>query len=122
MRNKYMRPAEDLSLPVVAGTVSGDPVRVGALNGVASTDRGAGGNVSTHASVDLTASSYTYEVGGAISGPGDEVFITARAGATAPILSTTGTGAPWGYTVPAVGERGVRAATSGVAIVRPAQV
>ena len=53
------------------------------------------------------------------------VFITARAGATAPILTTTDPGdgtKPWGYTVPKVGETGVRAATSGVAVVRPAQV
>ena len=35
MKNEYMRPAVELSLPVVAGTKSGDPVRVGAVNGVA---------------------------------------------------------------------------------------
>ena|SRR5690606_21415093 len=122
MRNKYMRPAEDLSLPVPAGTKSGDPVRVGVANGVASTNIGEGGNSAGHASVDLTASSYEYEVAGAIAGPFTAVYLTARAGDTAPVLSTTGTGEPWGYTVPKVGESGVRAATSGVAVVRPAQV
>ena len=122
MRNEYMRPATELSLPVVADTVAGDPVRVGAFNGVAATDRGAGGNASTHASVVTDARAYTYEVAGEITGPGDEVFLTARSGATAPVLSTTGTGAPWGYTVPKAGESGARAATSGVAVVRPAQV
>lgn len=122
MKNEYMRPATELSLPVVEGTVSGDPVRVGAVNGVAATDRGAGGNVETHASVVTDARSYEYEVAGAIEGPFDLVYITARDGSTAPVLSTTGTGNPWGYTVPKAGESGVRAATSGVAIVRPAQV
>lgn len=122
MKNEYMRPATELSLPVVEGTVSGDPVKVGAVNGVAATDRGKGGNASTHASVVTDARSYEYEVDGAITGPFDLVYLTARDGSTAPILSTTGSGDPWGYTVPKVGESGVRAATSGLAIVRPAQV
>lgn len=122
MRNEYMRPATELSLPVVAGTISGDPVRVGAVNGVAATNRGEGGNPSGNASVVTDARSYTYEVGGAIAGPFTPVYLTARSGGTAPVLSTTGTGAPWGYTVPKVGDTGARAATSGVAVVRPAQV
>ena len=125
MRNEYMVPATELSLPVVEGTLSGDPVQVGAYNGVAAVDRGTGGNAPTHASVVTDARAYTYEVDGAIDGPGTPVFITARSGSTAPVLSTTdpadGT-APWGYTVPKVGESGERTATSGVAIVRPAQV
>lgn len=122
MKNEYMRPATELSLPVVAGTKSGDPVKVGAVNGVAATDIGKGGNAATHASVVTDARSYEYEVAGAITGPFDLVYLTARDGDTAPILSTTGSGDPWGYTVPKVGESGVRAATSGVAVVRPAQV
>lgn len=117
-----MRPAVELSLPVVAGTVSGDPVRVGAVNGVAATNRGAGFNPTTHASVVTDARSYEYEVAGAIPGPFTPVYLTARAGATAPILSVTASGAVWGYTVPKAGETGARVATSGVAIVRPAQV
>lgn len=124
MKNEYMRPATELSLPVVAGTVSDDPVRVGVVNGVAATNRGAGGNVAGNASVVTDARSYTYEVAGAIAGPFTPVFLTARSGSTAPVLTTTdptGT-APWGYTVPKAGESGVRAATSGVAVVRPAQV
>jgi hypothetical protein len=122
MTNEYMRPAVELSLPVVAGTKSGDPVRVGAVNGIAATDIGKGGNPAGNASVVTDARSYTYEVAGAIAGPFTPVYLTPRAGATAPILSITGTGAPWGYTVPKVGESGARAATSGVAVVRPAQV
>lgn len=125
MKNEYMRPAVELSLPVVAGTKSGDPVRVGAVNGVAATNIGEGGNPAGNASVVTDARSYTYEVSGAIAGPFTPVFLTARAGATAPALTTTdpadGT-EPWGYTVPKVGETGQRAGTSGVAVVRPAQV
>lgn len=122
MKNEYMRPAAELSLPVVAGTKAGDPVRVGAFNGVAATNIGEGGNPAGNASVVTDARSYEYEVDGAIAGPGTPVYLTARAGATAPILSITVSGAVWGYTVPKVGETGVRAATSGKVIVRPAQV
>lgn len=122
MRNEYMVPATELSLPVEEGTESGDPVTVGAFNGVAATNIGEGGNVETHASVVTDARAYTYEVDGAIAGPGTPVYLTARSGSTAPILSTTGTGDPWGYTVPKAGESGERTATSGVAVVRPAQV
>lgn len=127
MKNEYMRPAVELSLPVVAGTKSGDPVRVGAVNGVAATDRSevgalAGTNPVGNASVVTDARSYTYEVAGAIAGPFTPVYLTARNGAVAPILSTTASGAIWGYTVPKVGETGARAATSGVTVVRPAQI
>ena len=121
-KNEYMRPAAELSLPVVAGTKSGDPVRVGAFNGVAVTDRDGGGNPAGNATVVTDNRSWLYEVTGAITGPGTPVYLTPRAGATAPILSVTASGAIWGYTVPKVGESGVRAATSGVAVVRPAQV
>ena len=122
MKNEYMRSAAELSLPVVAGTKAGDPVRVGAFNGVAATNIGEGGNPAGNATVLTDSRSYEYEVAGAIAGPGTPVYLTARAGATAPILSNTVAGAVWGYTVPKVGETGVRAATSGKAIVRPAQV
>ena len=37
--NIVFKPADHVSLPVPAGTKSGDPVRVGGLNGVALTDR-----------------------------------------------------------------------------------
>ncbi|MGG5257467.1 hypothetical protein [Phycicoccus avicenniae] len=122
MKNEFQRPATELSLPVVAQTKSGDPVRVGVVNGVAATDRDGGGNPSGCATVVTDARSYTYEVAGAIAGPFTPVYLVPRSGATAPILQTTASGAIWGYTVPKVGETGVRTATSGVAVVRPAQV
>ena len=121
MKNEYMRPALELPLPVVEGTLSGDPVRVGAANGVASTNRGEGGNTATHASVVIDERSYEYEVAGAITGPFTPVYLTARAGTTAPVLSTTGTGNPWGFTIPKADESGVRTATSGLAVVTPAR-
>lgn len=123
-RNEHMRPGTSLSLPVPPGTRSGDPVRAGAMNGVAATHVGEGDNAATHASV-ITANdvrAYTFEVAGAIAGPCEPVYLTPRAADAEPVLSTAGTGAPWGYTVPKPGESGVRAATAGVAVVRPAQV
>lgn len=122
MKNMYQRPATELSLPVVASTKSGDPVRVGSINGVAATNIGEGGNAATHASVDTRPNGYLYEVAGAISGPGIPVYLVPRSGATAPILQVAASGAIWGYVYPKAGESGVRAATSGVAVVRPAQV
>jgi hypothetical protein len=38
-RNEKYREGDELSLPVPAGKVSGDPVRIGGLNGVLATDR-----------------------------------------------------------------------------------
>ena len=40
--NEVFRDADHLSLPVPAGIKSGDPVRIGGLNGVAQTDRNDG--------------------------------------------------------------------------------
>lgn len=126
MKNEYMRPAAEISLPVVAGTKSGDPVRVGAFRGVAATGVGEGGNPTGNATVVTDNRSYLYEVEGAIGGPGTPVYLIPRNGGTAPRLSVTAQTAPndvpWGYTVPKVGESGQRAGTSGVAVVRPAQV
>ena len=122
MKNEYMRPALELSLPVVDGTVSGDPVRVGAANGVAATGKGEGTNPAGNASVVTDARSYLLEVEGAIPGPFTPVYLTPRSGSTAPKLSVTGSGSPWGYTVPKVGETDSRTATSGQVPVRPAQI
>ena len=122
MKNEYMRPALELSLPVVDGTVSGDPVRVGVVNGVAATGKGEGTNPAANASVVTDARSYLLEVNGAIAGPFTPVYLTPRSGSTAPTLSTTGTGAAWGYTVPKTGETGSRTATSGQVPVRVAQI
>lgn len=121
MRNEYMSPADDLSLPVVEGTKAGDPVKIGALCGVAATDIGEGGNPEGAATVVTGARLIVHEVAGAIGGPFSPVWLTPRAGAVAPVLSTTGEGPHWGYTVPKPGESGARAAASGVTQVRPRQ-
>ena len=88
-KNEHLRHANHVSLPVPAGTVAGDPVRVGILNGVAQTDRASssnwgGGNDDGHATVWLDGSHHL-EVAGAIDEVGQAVYIadgalTAEAG------------------------------------------
>lgn len=78
-RNEHLRDADHLSLPVPAGTVSGDPVRVGVLNGVAQTDRATdanwgGGNATGEASVWLSGSHH-FDVVGAVDEVGQAVYI-----------------------------------------------
>lgn len=78
-KNEHLRHANHISLPVPAGTVAGDPVRVGILNGVAQTDRASssnwgGGNTVGEASVWLDGSHYL-EVAGAVAAVGDPVYI-----------------------------------------------
>lgn len=78
-RNEHLRNANHLSLPVPAGTKSGDAVRVGVLNGVAQTDRAtttapAGGNADGYASVWLDGSHYLPVVG-AVANVGAPIYI-----------------------------------------------
>lgn len=78
-KNEHLRHANHVSLPVPAGTVSGDPVRVGILNGVAQTNRAsstdwAGGNATGEASVWLDGSHHL-DVVGAIDAIGQAVYI-----------------------------------------------
>lgn len=80
-KNEHLRHANHVSLPVPSGTVSGDPVRVGILNGVAQTNRAsasdwAGGNVVGEATVWLDGSHHL-EVAGAVANIGDPVYILA---------------------------------------------
>lgn len=53
-RTEHFDQTSTLSLPVPPGTVAGDPVTVGLINGVALTDRGDGGNASTDATVAVS--------------------------------------------------------------------
>lgn len=78
-KNEHLRHANHVSLPVPAGTVAGDPVRVGVLNGVAQTNRAsdtdwAGGNAAGEATVWLDGSHHL-EVTGAIESVGQAVYI-----------------------------------------------
>ena len=80
-KNEHLRHANHVSLPVPAGTVSGDPVLVWILNGVAQTDRASssnwgGGNAAGEASVWLDGS-HLLEVAGAVENVGDPVYILA---------------------------------------------
>jgi predicted RecA/RadA family phage recombinase len=68
----------NLSLPVPDGTLSGAPVRVGSLNGVAMTKEGEGGNADNYASVQLEGV-FNLTVTGAVSNVGDPVYIAAGA-------------------------------------------
>jgi len=52
-KNNVFAWSRSRSLPVAEGVTSGDPVVVGELVGVALTDRGAGGNADTEATVAL---------------------------------------------------------------------
>lgn len=74
--NQHLRHALHTDLPVPAGTKSGDPVKVGALVGVAITDRGDGGNTATHATV-WRDGSWHLTVDGAVTEVGTPVYITA---------------------------------------------
>ena len=91
--NSAFTQADQLSLPVAEGTESGDPVIVGQLVGVALTDRGDGGNESTHATVKLTGA-FDLAVGTTSTlAVGAPVYIT-TAGALTP---TAGTNALFGH-------------------------
>lgn len=97
LNSKYAN-GRKLSLPVPSGVVSGDPVLVGALPGVATVDRGAGGNAAGYASVD-TGGAYDLEiVAGAAMVAGAEVFIDA----TTRVLSDDDTDVFFGYVLEAI--------------------
>lgn len=98
-KNKKYERGEYMSLPVVSGTVSGNPVIVGGkLPGVAMTDRGKGGNSSTNASVDCVGV-YTLSVkgidgvGNSAVAVGDTIF---HVDADTPKLSKKATGVAFG--------------------------
>ena len=73
--NEIFRHADHLSVPVKAGVKAGDPVRVGALSGVAVTGRGEGGNAADSATVWFSGA-FALEVKGAVKNVGDPIYIT----------------------------------------------
>lgn len=91
MKNTVFHDATKLSLPVPEGTVSGDPVKVGALIGVAATDRGAGGNPDAHASV-WRHGAYSLPVTGAITAVGTPVFVAGDGTSRITTLTATESG------------------------------
>ena len=103
--NQVFKTGNNISLPVPAGTKSGDPVRVGAFNAVAITDEASGsktfdlgggvsltqptggvGNAPGYATVKLDGA-YNLTVTGAIASVGLPVYIT---GANALTATSTG--------------------------------
>lgn len=78
------------SLPVADGTVSGAPVIVGSLVGVALTDKGKGGNATENATVALDGA-FRVSVGTTTAlAVGDPVYIVKSSGA---LTTTDNTGA-----------------------------
>lgn len=71
-KNRVHEHGTQLVLPVIAGTVSGGPVIVGMLPGVALTSRDAAGN----ATVQVGEGVYDVSVTGAIASVGLPVYIT----------------------------------------------
>lgn len=70
--NEIFKVGKSISLPVPTGTESGDPVRVGVLNGVAIVDEGTGFNADGYTSVDMFGG-HLFELAGA--DVGDAVYI-----------------------------------------------
>lgn len=71
-KNFVFEEGADLEVPVIAGTVSGSPVIVGMLPGVAQTDRNSAGNASCRLGKGVASVSVT----GAIASVGLPVYIT----------------------------------------------
>ena len=120
MKNEIYAPSSELSMPVPAGTQSGDPVKIGSLVGVAATDEGKGGNASGYASVLMDDRGYLFDVDGAITGAGQEVYINA----SARTLTMTGPAdGVFGYTIPGPNNAyATKAAGVGKAAVKLAKV
>lgn len=76
-KNRVLESGRRLTLPVLAGTVSGAPVIVGMLPGVALTDRDSSGN----AAVEAGEGVFSVSVTGAIASVGLPVYITSATGA-----------------------------------------
>lgn len=92
MKNLIFNEARKISLPVPNGTLSGAPVKVGSLIGVAATSEGEGGNAEGYASV-WREGSYEVPVAGAVASVGLPIYITA--GNT--LTTTAGTDTLFGY-------------------------
>lgn len=91
------------SLPVASGVVSGQPVQVGSLVGIALTDRASttlfgGGNPVNYASVALNGA-WDVPVAGAVAAAGTPIYITSGGTLTA----TVGSNVLWGYSIPDTG-------------------
>ena len=75
-KNEQFHDGENLTLPVISGVVSGGPVVVGMIPGVALTDRAADGTATVR-----TKGVFNVSVTGAIASVGLPVYITSATGA-----------------------------------------
>lgn len=75
-KNRRFADGKQLTLPVIAGVVSGGPVIVGMIPGVALTSRDAAGNATV-----ATEGVFDVSVTGAIASVGLPVYITSATGA-----------------------------------------
>lgn len=105
--NEVFREADFVTLPVASGTVSGAPVLVGALPGVATTSRDANGN----ATVALDGA-YRVSTTDAVASVGLALYIT-----SAGVITTTATSNTlWGYSL------STKSSGAGTVVARIAQV
>jgi len=88
--NEILKHSQNRSLPVADGAKSGDPVRVGIINGVAQTDEGDGQNKNGFASIK-SHGAWKVPVTGAVTSIGEPIYIDGTG-----TLSTTATGDLWG--------------------------
>lgn len=121
--NNVYKPGDHLPAPVPAGTKSGDPVRIGGLNGVAIVDRAAastgplnadgslntaynrgGGNANGNASVQFDGAHKVVVTSAAAPTYGQAIHLAA-----AGLTTTAGSDPLWGYSVdlaPIAGDAG----------------
>lgn len=111
--NNVYKPGDQLPAPVPAGTKSGDPVRIGGLNGVAIVDRAAastgplnadgslntaynrgGGNANGNASVQFDGAHKVVVTSAAAPTYGQAIHLAA-----AGLTTTAGSDPLWGYSV-----------------------
>ncbi|MFJ2298151.1 capsid cement protein [Oerskovia paurometabola] len=111
-KNEVFRDADHLTLPVVTGTKSGDPVLVGSIVGVAQTDRDADGTATV-----WRKGGHDFTVTGAITAVGQPVYIAAAATGTRQtgLTATAGTDVLFGY---ALATKAAGASTITVALAR----
>lgn len=83
-KNEVYKYAEWLNLPVASGVLSGAPVMVGSIPGVAQTDRDADGFASV-----ATVGAFSLVVTGAIAAVGTPVYITSAGALTATATGNT---------------------------------
>lgn len=75
-KNRVFEEGDQITLPVIAGTVSGSPVIAGMIPGVALTNRDSNGNATVK-----TSGVFNVSVTGAIASVGLPVYITSATGA-----------------------------------------